>query len=224
LQFKLFEVVPMLYTYLNPEKALIWRITHKDNISGILQNGLYCANSSIQIPSYIPIGNMELIGKRKSKPILIAPGGTLSDYIPFYFTNFSPMLYNIHTGRGVRQYHNREIVILVSDLHLVKQQGLQFLFTDRHAYCELANYFSDLESLSKIDWMSLQRRDFIRDPEDPEKFDRYQAEALIYKYLPIDSLKGIVCYTDELKLKIQQEVDLIGLPLTVVAKPTWYFE
>ena len=102
-----------MYTYLNSEKALIWRITHKDNISGILDNGLYCANSPIQIPNYTPIGNVELIGKRKSKLVSVPPGGALSDYIPFYFTHFSPMMYNIHTGRGVPQIKNRDILILV---------------------------------------------------------------------------------------------------------------
>jgi hypothetical protein len=135
------------------------------------------------------------------------------------------MMYNIHTGRGgVKQYLNSDLLILVSSLLLVEENGLEFLFTDRHAYCELANYFDNLNFLSKIDWLSLQRRDFMRDPEDPEKFDRYQAEALVYKHLPINSLKGIVCYTDELKLQIQQEVNLRNLSLTVIAKPEWYFE
>jgi|GEM_PF-5036034 len=72
----------MTYLHLNSEKALIWRITHKDNIFEILDNGLYCANSPIQIPGYIPIGNIELIEKRKSRIVLVPPGGTLSDYIP----------------------------------------------------------------------------------------------------------------------------------------------
>ena len=98
------------------------------------------------------------------------------------------------------------------------------MFTDRHAYCELADYSSDLGKLSIIDWLSLQQRNFMRDLENPEKFDRYQAEALIYQYLPINCLKGIVCYTDELKVQIQHEVDIRGLPLTVIAKPQWYFE
>ena len=42
--------------------------------------------------------------------------------------------------------------------------------------------------LDRIDWAILRSRDFKRDPEDPGKFERYQAEALIYKYLPIDGV------------------------------------
>lgn len=214
----------MTYSYLNPKKALIWRVIHKDNIGEILDKGLYCANSTVQISSYISIGNNELIGKRKNKVVLLPPGGTLSDYIPFYFTPFSPMMYNIHTGRGgVKQYHNSELLILVSSLHLVAENKLKFLFTDRHAYLERANYFDNLEALAEIDWLSLQQRDFKLNPEDPEKFDRYQAEALIYKHLPINSLKGIVCYTDELKLQVENEINVRNLSLTVITKPRWYF-
>jgi len=134
------------------------------------------------------------------------------------------MVYNIHTGRGgVKQYHNNDLLILVSSLRLVEENGLEFLFTDRHAYLERANYFDNLAALSQIDWLSLQQRDFKLNPEDPEKFDRYQAEALIYKHLPISSLKGIVCYTDELKLQIEHEINMRNLSLTVVTKPEWYF-
>lgn len=62
---------------------------------------------------------------------------------------------------------------------------MPFLFTDSHAYYQWANYYSDLAELAKIDWLLLQRRDLKRDPEDPAKFERYQAEALVHRHLPV---------------------------------------
>jgi O-acetyl-ADP-ribose deacetylase (regulator of RNase III) len=50
----------------------------------------------------------------------------------------------------------------------------------------------------------LQRRDFRNDQEDPSKKEKYQAEALIYKYLPVNGLAGLVSYSDEVKLSIDQ--------------------
>jgi hypothetical protein len=32
------------YPNLNPEKALIWRIVHRDNLPWILDNGLHCGH------------------------------------------------------------------------------------------------------------------------------------------------------------------------------------
>lgn len=88
------------YPNLNPEKALIWRIVHRDNLPWILDNGLHCGNGGVQAPGWVSIGNPELIDKRANHPVRLPPGGFLNDYVPFYFTPFSPMLRNIHTGWG----------------------------------------------------------------------------------------------------------------------------
>lgn len=50
----------MAYDYsnnLNPEKALIWRIVHRDNLRWILDNGLHSGNSNIQSNDWVHIGN-----------------------------------------------------------------------------------------------------------------------------------------------------------------------
>lgn len=214
----------MLYTNLNPEKALIWRIVHRDNVPWILDNGLHCGNSSVKAPAWVDIGNPELIGKRAHHPVPLPPNGFLNDYVPFYFTPFSPMLRNIHTGwGGIRKRPNEEIVILVSSLRHLATLGQSFLFTDSHAYYQWADYYSDLADLKEIDWSLLQRRDFKRDPEDPAKFERYQAEALIHRHLPINGLLGIVCYTEQLKQHFEQEIQARGLSLSIYARTEWYF-
>ena len=215
--------MPNHYSSLNPDKALIWRIAHRDNLPWILDNGLHCANSNILAPNYVNIGNPDLIDKRRHRVVPIAPGGTLADYVPFYFTPFSVMMKNIHSGWGVPQRSNEEIVIIVSNLHHVQSMGLPLVFTNAHAYPDWTNYYSDLTQLSEIDWPLLQRRDFKRDADDPRKMERYQAEALIYQHLPIQGVLGIVCYTDALKQSIEQQVQAYGLTLPVHARTGWYF-
>jgi hypothetical protein len=213
----------MIYSNLNPEKALIWRITHRDNLPWILDNGLHCANSNLLAPNYINIGNLDLIDKRRHRKVPIAPGGTLADYVPFYFTPFSVMMMNIHSGRGVQQRPNDEIVIIVSSLHHVQSLNLPLVFTNAHAYSDWTNYYNDLTQLFEIDWHLLQRRDFKGDVDDLRKKERYQAEALVYQRLPIQGVLGIVCYTEVLKQSIEQQVQARGLTLPVYARTGWYF-
>ncbi|MBI6951088.1 MULTISPECIES: type II toxin-antitoxin system toxin DNA ADP-ribosyl transferase DarT [Pseudomonas] len=213
----------MTYTRLNPSKALIWRIVHRDNLPWLLDNGL-CAVARGNLSSgYVGIGNPDLISKRSRRAVPIDPGGTLADYVPFYFTPFSVMMKNIHSGRGVQQRRNEEIVILVSSLYHVRSLGLPFVFTDAHAYPDWAGYYSDLEHLDKIDWQILQSRDFKRDPDDPRKMERYQAEALIHGHVPVAGLLGIVCYNEALQRRVDQEVRQRQLDLPVHARPGWYF-
>lgn len=170
------------------------------------------------------IGNTDLINRRKHREVPIAPGGTLADYVPFYFTPFSPMMYNIYTGRGeVPKRRNEDICILVSSLHRVSAMGLRFVFTDRHAYTPLARYFNDTVQLTEIDWSLLQARNFKRNPDDPEQIERYQAEALVYEHLSIEALLGVVCYTDAVKTMLENQVQARDLTLDIRALPGWYF-
>lgn len=210
---------------LNAKKALIFRMMHIDNVPWILRNGLHCKNSDVSDPNFVRIGNLELIQRRTARLIPVQPGGTLSDYIPFYFTPFSMMMYNIRTGYGeIRQFPNAEVVIMVSSLRNLADLGVAFIFSDRHAYLQTAQFFTSLDDLDKIDWGILQRRDFKRDVDDPEKTERYQAEALIYRHLPVEHLEGIVCLSDNEQRTLEQQREKVGLELKIEAQPGWYFK
>lgn len=152
------------------------------------------------------------------------PGGTLNDYIPFYFTPFSPMLLNIKTGYGgIQRRPNEEIIMFISSLHYLTQHQVQWIFTDRHAYLQAAQFYDSVENLDTIDWPMLQQRDFKRDPNHPERFERYQAEALVYKHLPVTALVGIVCYDQATSSRLQAELAARSLELKVATRPKWYF-
>tara|TARA_Y100001933_G_C18994021_1_gene561747 strand:+ start:410 stop:1060 length:651 start_codon:yes stop_codon:yes gene_type:complete len=216
--------VPNHYSSLNPEKALIWRITHRRNLPWILANGLHAGNGAARSPDWVDIGNPELIDRRSRREVPVLPGGVLNDYIPFYFTPFSPMMYNIYTGRGgVARMPNADIVILVSSLRQVAELDLPFVFTDRHAYTMTANYFNDLDGLSEIDWPLLQQRNFQRDPNDPEAFERYQAEALIHQHMPVRAIGGAICYTEGVQAELQQVATAAGIDFNVFCRKDWYF-
>jgi hypothetical protein len=178
----------------------------------------------VQAPAYVAIGNAELINRRRFRNVPVAPGGTLADYVPFYFTPFSPMMYNIYTGRGeVARRSNEEICILVSSLPRVAAMGIRSIFTDRHAYPPLARYFNDIGQLSQIDWPLIQARNFMRNPDDPVQIERYQAEALVHLHLPVNGLLGVVCYTEAVKIRLDAQAKARGLELDIRAIPGWYF-
>lgn len=197
---------------LNPDKALLFRITHRDNLPWILDHGLLSRNSEPQDPDFVTIGSEDLIGKRAAWPLPVGPGNRLGDYVPFYFTPWSPMLLNILTGRGVRQRAPEEIVFIVTSLHLVEQNDVPYLIADRHAYLRTASFSQargDLETL--VPWKALQHRDFKKDPLNPEAFDRYQAEALAYRHVPVAALLGLACYTDTVKAQLDQSLEERGI-------------
>jgi len=209
---------------LSPTKALIFRIVHRDNLPWIPDNGLHAPNGEKRDPNFRCIGNPELIGKRSRRIVPVGPGGTLSDYVAFCFTPFSIMMYNLKTGYGgITKVQNEDIVILVSSLVTIGELGIPFIFTDRHAYVRMANYYTELNCLDKVDWPLLDRRDFENDPDDPGKKERYQAEALVWKYVPLRAIMGIGCYTSAVKGWVEDQLEQRELELRTTIQANWYF-
>lgn len=209
---------------IDPQKALIFRITHIENLPWILDHGLHCQNSTVCDPQFRPIGNPDLIERRRSRSVPIEPYGTLGDYVPFYFTPHSIMLYNLRTGYGgIPRVSNEDIVFLVSSLRRLVELRIPFVFTNQHAYPLTTEFFNSLDDLHHIDWQLLQSRDFRSDPEDPGKKERYQAEALVYHHLPLAGLLGIACYNQSIQSRIESEVRQRRLALKVAVRREWYF-
>lgn len=208
---------------LSPEKGLVFRIVHVKNVPWILDHGLHCRASGCVDADYIDIGSADMIAKRTSRSVPVAPGGDLSDYVPFYFTPYSIMLLNIITGYNVPQQPRQDIVILVSSLHRFVELEVPFVFTDRHAYPVSANYFNDMKDLAKIDWPLLRSKDFKNDPNDPAKKERYQAEALAHRHVPVDALLGTVCYNEEVRNWLRVECTTRALNIRLEVRPNWYF-
>ncbi len=210
---------------LNPTKAFIFRIVHVANVPRILEHGgLFCRNSPQQDPNYVNIGSSELIDKRSRRVVPVPPGGTLSDYVPFYFTPFSMMMYKVKTGHGgITKRNNQDIVIFVTSIHKLRETGVRFLFTNQHAYPPNTDFYETVEALSVIDWTLLQSKNFKTDDADPGKQLRYQAEALVHGHVPLNALLGIVCYNEEVKQRIEALLQERGQNISVKTITQWYF-
>lgn len=208
---------------IRPDNALIWRITHINNLDWYLDNGLFSPNSNKKSINYVCIGNEDIISKRANRKVKVEPYDTLDNYIPFYFTPFSMMFLNIHTGKDVKQHKNKDIIMFVTNLNTLHKNNVNFLFTDGHALQAVTNYYNELKDLKHIDWVILQNRDFKRDESDLQKSLRYQAEALISKYLPIALITHIICYTKELELDISNKISSRNLNIKVITAQNLYF-
>jgi len=209
--------------WLTQANGFAFRIVHRQNLSGVLASGLHARNAPGASSSYVNIGNAELIDKRGRRVVPIPPAGVLNNYVPFYFTPFSPMAYNIKTGYNVTKRPNDDIIILVAKYADLVAAGLTVIYTDRHAYLQAARYFSGSASLGQIDWPLLQSRSFKRDPSDPEKMDRYQAELLVHGHVPLTALNAIVTHSAAVREEVQNAVDEAGCGLKVTAVPGIYF-
>lgn len=109
----------------------IYHITHINNLPSIIQhNGLFCDTlTSNHCLTPLGIAHQHIKQRRAGREVPVAAGGTLADYVPFYFAPRSPMLYAIHkhqvTGYNEGQH---DILHLVVTIQRVDSSGLSFAF------------------------------------------------------------------------------------------------
>src|SRR5580698_6560033 len=126
-----------------PKIIRLYRMVHFENVEYILKNGMYTRNHKNVDPEYINIGDNGLIAKRHDFEVPIEPGGTLGEYIPFYFAGHSPMLLNIKTGhQGVTLRMQHEIVYFVCKLDDIIAHCKEWMFTNGHAKDRLTEFYN----------------------------------------------------------------------------------
>lgn len=203
----------------------LFRMTHIENLRIILRDGMYAPNVR-RYPEYINIGDESLIEQRGELQVPVAPGGVLSDYVPFYFGGRSPMLLNIKTGhRGLKQREQREIVFVCSHIETVARACPEFCFTDGHAKDRLTAFYNNLADLDKVDWKAVDLTYWISTEEEPDNMRRKQAEFLVKTHVPLSCLSGFIVLDDSASQAVNTIMKETGicLPVHVDSKRKYYY-
>ncbi len=208
-----------------PENILLYRIIHVDNLRHILDIGKITApNHPQKDDDYISIGNSTLIESRREREITLPPKGAFNDYVSFYFGPRSPMLYNIWKGfQGVKKRSQEDIIYLVSSYDKIKEIGCRYVYFDGHGYHNLSQIYSDDEGLKEIDWKAVKETNWQDTAENPDLKRRKQAELLVHSEAPLKAIIGIACYSEEVKRKIDNEIQRKNLKLVCKVRKKWYY-
>lgn len=210
---------------INQQKQYCYRITHINNLSSLLQNGIVNKYHSNAGNNYIEIGNSEIIDVRSTTPVKISNYGMIGDYVPFYFTPKSIMLYNIITGywhpKVPKRNRNEISVIRCLIAELVKFP--QWFFTDGQGNDMISNHYNNLVNLSQIDWQSIQKNDFSKSDGDYDRPRRYQAEFLVHRQIPLTSIESLNVYNDQVEKDVTKILNQNNINLAVNIKPKYFF-
>ncbi len=212
------------------EDLPFYRITHIDNVPLLLRDGLWSMASRRQDDGYVFIGDSSLVSRRASIHVPVPPGGTLADYVPCYFGERSPMLYNIQRSNGpsVKRRPASEIVYLCFRLHVLDEQGLEWCFTDGHAKERLTKFYTsdspgtvlDIQAIRAQDWGSPQVTERDRDLRR-----RKQAELLVHSHIPASAILHILTADESSACIVKQFVldSPCSLPVGVAPYRQFYY-
>jgi hypothetical protein len=202
----------------------IYHITHKKNLPPIIRgDGLSC-DSKMAGGKCVTIGYQSLKDRRAEKLVNVSKGGTLADYVPFYFAPRSPMLYRISRG-SVDSYKGGQapIIYLVSTVEDVNGKGIPFFFTDGHAVMELSEQYEAVSDLNKVDWRVLEGKYWYDTDQDGDRSRRRQAEFLVHDFFPWSLVQQVVVINSEMKKCVENMIDKATHKPKVVVNSAWYY-
>lgn len=211
---------------MRPIPTPIYHITHVDNLERIVATkGLWCdAERSKQQFKSVGIAHQSLKDRRARKVVPVGVGGTLADYVPFYFANRSPMLYSIHTG-NVKSYNGsqEEIIYLVSSVERVIKSKRRWCFTDGHAVEAMSVFFCAIGDLKQVDWAVIDHWSWRNTEEDPDRKRRKQAEFLVCESFPWTWVESIGVIRAVVEKNVAKVLAQANHKPPITLQPKWYY-
>lgn len=200
----------------------IYHITHVSNLPGIIARGGLICDRTAQDLKLVNIGHNNIKERRLKKTVPIGPGGTVGDYVPFYFAPLSPMLFAIFKNKVAGYTAGQQPVIyLCSSTEDVQAANCEWVFTEGHAVMDFTDFYDDFKDFGRIDWPLMQATYWFDTDTHPDRCRRRQAEFLVHQFFPWNLVKKIVAY-DTANAKVVSGI-LSGQSPPVEIKRGWYY-
>lgn len=208
-----------------PLPTPIIHMTHVGNLEAIIGSGELRATSRLTAAgaAFTNIAYSSIQAQRAAKRVPCGPGGSLHDYVPFYFTRRSPMLYTINRSNVPCEGGQGALVHLVSTAQAVADAGLGYAFSDGHGIMAYSGFYDDLARLDEIDWDIISAVQWADTVEDGDRKRRKQAEFLVRDDFPLTLFQGAVVQTEARAAEVRAMFERSDLQLRVVVRPGWYY-
>jgi hypothetical protein len=202
-----------------------YHITHVENLASIVECGHIDCDSGCTSAARSPIGiaHSNLKEKRARRTVQVAAGGTLADYVPFYFAPRSPMLCAIWYG-NVPEYvgSQEDIVHLVCSIQELARPG-RFVITSGHPIMAVAEQYDDLDALDEVDWSVMGLKVWKDTDEDGSRKFRRQAEFLVHRRVPVEAIRLVGAMSAETAERATASLAAMRDPPPVTVRKGWYY-
>ena len=205
----------------------IYHITHIDNLASILRSGGLVSTTRrlSEVIQHTDIAHSHIQDRRSRVRVPCAAGGTLHDYVPFYFAARSPMLFSNYK-RNVAGYQGGQtpILHLVTTSEAVQAAKLPCCFTDGHAAINYTEFYEDLSLLeTTIDWTLMKAKYWSDTEDDPNRQFRRNAEFLVHDFVPWPLMIGIAVIDEAMKQQVNQVLQGFSCNTPVKVYRDWYY-
>lgn len=111
---------------------------------------------------------------------------------------------------------------LVCSVEALAKPGC-FVITNRHPITALAEQFDDLAALDELDWTLMNAKYWNDTDEDGDRKFRRQAEFLVHRSVPIETIRLVGAMTGEVAERAARLLAATSEPPPVVIRKGWYY-
>ena len=220
-----------------PNPVRLFHITAIANLQAICATDALLAKNAGAANgiAYENIAHAGAQSARATKLVPNPPGGTIHDYVPFYFAPRSPMLQAIEGGKVANcDWRQADIVHLETTVEGAISGGESYVIYDRNATKPYSLPYTDIADLDKVSWDL-----FFEDPrldgfckywfdrpttaKYADRMEKRQAEFLIRERVPLNRFLRIGAIDEVRAQQVRDALTAAGVTLPVEVKPNWYF-
>ncbi|WP_125779433.1 type II toxin-antitoxin system toxin DNA ADP-ribosyl transferase DarT [Pseudoalteromonas rubra] len=195
-------------------------ITHIDNLGSIVRQAcLWSDAKRIELGLVNQnIGYSHIKQRRLVRPVNVAAGGTIGQYVPFNFCPRSVMLFVIHKGHLDYQGGQDRILHLISDTDTIRLTNQHCFFTDIHADLDYAEQIDDFSRITELDINRIINERYWQDFKEEK-----QAEFLAFESVPWATIQQIGVKTQAIANEVNALIHMAAHKPEVVVEPQWYY-
>lgn len=221
-----------------PRPTRLFHITAITNLPAILASGALLSKNGGAAAgvNYQNIAHAGAQGARAMRAVPDPPGGSVHDFVPFYFAPRSPMLFAINGGRVAGcTWRQADIMHFETTVEHVNALGAPFVFYDRNATLAFSTPYTDLAHLdTAVAWDLITEAPQLdgyckfwqsrpADARYADRMERRQAEFLVRDHVPLSCMTRLGVIDDRRQKLVQGLLAGAGVPLRVDVMPSWYF-
>jgi len=195
-------------------------ITHIDNLISILDQGcLWSDAKRIELGlTNQNIGYDHIKQRRLIRPVSVAAGGTIGQYVPFNFCPHSVMLFVVHKGHDDFQGGQERVLHFISDVETIKLNNEHCFFTDIHADLDYAEQIDDFDRINELDINRIINEKYWQEFKEEK-----QAEFLAFESVQWQNICQIGVKTQAISDEVIALLQKSEHKPEVVVQPTWYY-
>jgi hypothetical protein len=117
----------------------------------------------------------------------------------------------------------KPLIYAVSTVETIVQANLGYIFSDGHGIAAFTQWYDRLSDLDKVDWDMVYANYWADTVDDMDRQRRKQAEFLVHRFCPWDSVKMIGVLNKSIKEKVKRIFEQKNISVPVKIRRQWYY-